>query len=138
MNSDNDNSVRIIIQRNQDGTNEINEYFGKAREFNDRLHITFSDMQEDGSSTQHLLKIGSDHMEWIRSGNYGKSKTAFKAGESLPFLFNTPHGDINMQLVTDSFTYTKKDTLVVSVSYFIMQGDEICSRYNTSIEIIIL
>ena len=128
-------NVRVVISREQDGDHERNEYTGNLKEINNKLHVRFSDMQENGVKVDHLLKVSDIGMEWIRSDRGLKSKTTFMAGEVLPFLFSTHHGDINMQLVTEEFSYIKKDTHKISVSYSLKQGDDIVSAYKTDIEI---
>ncbi len=126
--------VRIRIVRIQDGVSDIEEYQGNIKEINNRLNVTFSEISDDGTRTAHLLKADSDSMEWIREGDI-KTKTVFKAGSSLPFLFSTPHGSIHMKLTTHDYSYIKKDTHEICVSYSIDQGENMISDYETRISI---
>ena len=126
--------VTVVITRVQDGEVSEDKYKGRFREIDGRLHVTFTEQQEDGSTVSHLLKASADGMEWIRSGAV-KNKATFKAGECLPFLFATPHGDIKLDLNTHEYSYTKKDTHTISVSYTISQGDCPLSEYKTEIVI---
>ena len=138
MRDENSVLVRIVISREQDGEFEKDEYTGRIKEINNRLIVTFAGTQDDGNIVSHLLKIDSDGMEWVRAGDSGKNKTAFRAGSSLPFLYSTPHGDIMLKIVTQTFSYIKKDTHLICVSYTVNDGDKVLSEYNTDIEIITL
>ena len=128
------NCVKIRITRVQDGETGVNEYSGNLKEINDRLHVIFTEKQEDGSAVSHLLKVSADSMEWIRSGAV-KNKATFKAGECLHFLFATPHGDIKLDLTTHDYSYTKKNTHTISVSYTLSQSGCPLSEYETEIVI---
>jgi len=128
--------ARIVICREQDGERERNEYTGRVKEINNRVHVAFNEYSDGGSKICHLLKIDPDGMEWVRTGEAGKNKTAFRAGLSLPFLYSTPHGEIRLKIVTRGFSYTKKDTHKIYVSYTLYDGNTILSEYNTDIEII--
>lgn len=128
----NNSEKKVNITRIQDGICEEHEYNGNIKEVKGKLFISFVEVQEDGSSVTHLLKVGPDEMEWVRSGAV-RSKTAFKAGRNLPFLFDTPHGKIEMRLITHDYVYTKKDTHEINVSYSLEQEGSLISRYETGI-----
>ena len=123
---------KIKLTRIQDGICEEKEYKGSVKEINGRLFISFKEVQEDGSVVAHLLKADFDKMEWIRSGAMN-SNTAFKAGQDLPFLFDTPHGKIELRLITHHYEYIKKDTHEINVSYSLEQKGSLISRYETGI-----
>ena len=129
-----DTKVTIRITRVQDGEKAEDKYEGSCREINGRLHVTFTERQEDGSAIAHLLKVSSEGMEWARSGAV-KNKVVFKAGTCLPFLFATSQGDIKLDLTTHDYSYTKKDTHMISMSYTLSQGGCPLSEYETEIVI---
>ena len=129
-----DTKVTIRITRVQDGEKTEDKYEGGCKEINGRLHVTFTELQEDGSVIAHLLKVSSEGMEWARSGAV-KNKVVFKAGTCLPFLFATSQGDIKLDLTTHDYSYTKKDTHMISMSYTLSQGGCPLSEYETEIVI---
>ena len=134
-NKDDPGNATVRISRIQDGEKTQCEYSGSMKVISGGLHVIFSDNGTDNPDVIHLLKVFPDHLEWIRSLNGSKKSMVFRVGEKLPFLFETPDGSLSLTIITHSYSYSKKNTHEICVSYSLAQNGKVVSDYKTNIVI---
>ena len=97
-----DNDYRVIVKNKQtiDGeTNTIEEMaYGSLYEKNGKWYVLYK-TEEDGDEISSMIKLEGDEVSIKRSGSINSSMV-YKTGEKRDFVYNTPYGGIEMELLT--------------------------------------
>lgn len=125
--------VSIVICRLQDGESALERHTGLVREINGSSYLSFCETQPDGLTITHFLKIYHDRLEWVRCQNGVKSSVVFEAGKSVPFLFDSGCGYLDMTISTHSYIFEKAEKKEINICYSITQNDIKISEYETTI-----
>lgn len=128
--------VKIIWEMIQDGESDITEYDGYYGIINDTENISFS---EKNNKTKHLLKVTEDALKWIRTIDGDSNAgfvTDFMAGDSTCLDYETPYGNIKLEIETQGFRVLRDDKAglpEIHLAYCLRQDGMKVSEYRVRI-----
>jgi uncharacterized beta-barrel protein YwiB (DUF1934 family) len=122
--------VRIRIVSKSDHHTVEQEAVGELYAKGDHYYIRYAETAAEMGKTVTIVKMGRHSLRIIRHGDICSEQT-FTEGERIAGYYDTPHGRLELVIVTDTFSMRMHEGIgIVSWSYRLLMGSEDSGRYE--------